>query len=82
MAMKDFFPGQSDGKLNPTINGDIISYGFEGLGKWDNGQIDPNELENVKNNLRTHLMQFKWSDKLQFSVTPSNNWVFINIKIK
>ena len=82
MAMKDFFPGQSDGKLNPTINGDIISYGFEGLGKWDNGQIDPSELENVKNNLRTHLMQFKWSDKLQFSVTPSNNWVFINIKIK
>lgn len=81
-VMKDFFPGQSDSKLNPSINGDIISYGFENLGKWDNGQIDINELENIKNNLRTHLMQYKWSDKIQFNIIPSDNWIFINIKIK
>jgi hypothetical protein len=81
-VMKDYFPGQSESKLSPTINGDVISYGFEGLGNWDNGQLDSGELENIKNNFRSFLMQFKWSDKTQFNVIPSDHWVFINIKIK
>ncbi len=81
-VMKDFFPGQSESKLEPTITGDIISYGFQGLGKWDNGQVDMGELDNIKNNLRSHLMQYKWSDKIQFNVIPSDHWVFLNIKIK
>jgi hypothetical protein len=81
-AMKDFFPGQSNSKLKPTIQNEIISYGFQGLGKWDNGQIDTGELENIKTNLRTYLMQYKWSDKIQFNVIPSDHWIFINIKLK
>jgi hypothetical protein len=81
-VMKDYFPGQSESKLKPTINGDVISYGYEGLGNWDNGQLDSGELENIKNNFRSFLMQYKWSDKTQFNVIPSDHWVFINIKIK
>lgn len=81
-VMKDFFPGQSESKLEPTITGDILSYGFKGLGKWDNGQMDMGELDNIKNNLRSYLMQYKWSDKIQFNVVPSDHWVFINIKFK
>lgn len=81
-VMKDYFPGQSESKLNPTISGDVISYGYEGLGNWDNGQLDSGELENIKNNFRSFLMQYKWSDKTQFNVIPSDHWVFINIKIK
>lgn len=80
--MKDYFPGQTDNKLEPTINGDIISYGFQGLGKWDNGQIDIGEIDNIKNNLRSSLIQQKWSDKVQFNLSPSDGWVFINFKIK
>ena len=81
-AMSDYFPGQSDSKIEPTISGDIISYGFQGLGKWDNGQIDSGEIENIKNNIRSFLMQHKWSDKIQFNVIPSDHWVFVNIKLK
>jgi len=81
-AMKSFFPGTSENKSNPTINGDIISYGYQGLGKWDNNQIDGGEIENIKTNFKSFLMQYKWSDKVQFSVTPSDHWVFLNIKLK
>jgi hypothetical protein len=81
-VMVDYFPGQSDSKSNPTINGDVISYGFQGLGNWDNGQIDMGELDNIKSNLRSFFMQHKWSDKIQFNVTPSDHWVFINVKLK
>jgi len=81
-VMVNFFPGQSDNKNPPIINGDIITYGYEGVGNWDNQKIDDGELENIKSNLRTFLLQFKWSDKIQFNVVTSNNWVFINIKIK
>jgi len=80
--MKDYFPGQSDDKISPTINGDVISYGFQGLGNWDNGQMDMGELDNIKSNLRSFFMQNKWSDKIQFNVIPSDQWVFINIKFK
>lgn len=81
-VMVNFFPGQSESKLEPTITGDIISYGFQGLGNWDNGQVDTGELENIKSNLKSFLMQYKWSDKIQFNVVPSDHWVFLNIKVK
>jgi hypothetical protein len=80
--MVNFFPGQSESKLEPTITGDIISYGFQGLGNWDNGNLDSGEVDNIKNNFRSFLMQYKWSDRVQINVIPSDHWVFINIKIK
>lgn len=81
-VMKDYFPGQSENKLPPTIFGDVITYAFQGLGNWDNGQVDAGELDNIKNNLRSHLIQHKWSDKIQMSVVPSDRWVTLNIKLK
>jgi hypothetical protein len=81
-VMKDFFPGQSESKLKPTVQNEIISYGFQGLGKWDNNLLDQGELENIKNNFRQFIMQHKWSENIQFNVTTVDNWVFINLKIK
>jgi hypothetical protein len=81
-AIQGYFPGQSESKIEPTITGDVITFAYQGLGKWDNNQIDEGELNNIKNNLRSHLMQFKWSEQLQFNINPSNSWIFINIKIK
>lgn len=81
-VMKDFFPGQSESKLPPTISGDVITFAYQGLGNWDNGNLDSGEVDNIKNNLRSFLMQYKWSDRVQINVIPSDHWVFINIKIK
>jgi len=81
-SMVDYFPGESNSKMKPTIQNEIISYGFEGLGKWDNNRLDQGEFENIKNNFRQFIMQYKWSDMIQFSITTVDNWVFLNIKIK
>jgi hypothetical protein len=81
-VMKDFFPGSSDSKIKPTIQNEIITYGFQGLGKWDNGIIDAGELSNIKSNLQQFLVQFPWTDDVQYNITSSEGWVFFNLKIK
>ena len=45
-------------------------------------QIDPNEIENIKSNLKSFLIPFKWSDKIQVSVSVTGNHLYLNIKVK
>ena len=33
----------------------VISFGYFGVGRWDNGKIDEGELMNIKNNFTTYL---------------------------
>ena len=80
--MKNFIPGSSEKKMNPQISGDIITFGYYGIGKWDNGKMDMGELENVKNNFKSFLSKYKWAEKVQVSVTSSQFWLYLNIKIK
>ena len=80
--MKKFIPGQSEKKMNPQINGDVITFGYYGIGKWNNGKMDNVDLENVKNNFKTFLSKYKWSEKVQVSVTSNQFWIYLNIKLK
>lgn len=80
--MKNFRPGQSQHKTMPMINGDVITFGYYGIGKWDNGKMDQSEVENIKQNFRNFLMPFKWSDKVQISVTCNDFWLYLNFKLK
>ena len=80
--MKNFIPGSSEKKMNPQINGDIITFGYYGIGKWDNGKMDAGELENVKNNFKTFLSKYKWAERVQVSVTSNQFWLYLNIKLK
>ena len=82
MEMDKFQPGYFEQKMVPLVNDRIITFGYYGVGKWDNGQLDSGELMNVKNNLKNFLSKYKWSEKIQISVVPSKFWVYINIKIK
>jgi hypothetical protein len=80
--MKNFIPGSSEKKMNPQINGDIITFGYYGIGKWDNGKIDMGELENTKSNFKTFLSKYKWAERVQVSVTSNQFWLYLNIKLK
>jgi hypothetical protein len=82
MEMDKFQPGYFEQKMAPLVNDRIITFGYYGVGKWDNGQLDSGELMNVKNNLKNFLSKYRWSEKIQISVVPSKFWVYINIKIK
>jgi hypothetical protein len=82
MEMDKFNPGYFEQKMVPQINERTMTFGYYGVGKWDNGQLDAGELENVKTNLKTFLMKYKWSEKILISVSPNKFWVYIQIKLK
>ena len=75
-AMESFSSGSFDKKLKPSIIDNVISFGY-----YDE-KLDLNEIENIKSNLKSFLIPFKWSDQLQVSVTTSGNYLFLNVKVK
>jgi hypothetical protein len=80
--MLTFNPGYHEKKLVPMLRDRVISFGYFGVGKWDNGKLDEGELMNVKNNFTTWLLSKKWSEKILISVKPESFWVYIHIKLK
>jgi len=82
VEMDKFSPGYFEQKMVPQILERTMTFGFYGVGKWDNGQLDAGEFENVKSNLKTFLMKYKRSEKIMISVQPSKFWVYIQIKLK
>ena len=82
LDMLSFQPGYHEKKLNPIIKDRVISFGYYGIGKWDNGKLDEGELQNIKSNFTTWLLSKKWGSKVLISVKPMSFWVYLNIKLK
>ena len=80
--MEQFRPGYFEKKSIPIINDRIISFAYYGIGKWDNGKLDENELQKIKNNFNNWLISKKWGTKVLISVKPSSFWLYLNIKLK
>lgn len=80
--MKKFNPGESQHKMKPTINGGVITFGYYGVGNWSNGQLNTEDLTNIKNSFMSFLSKYKWSEKIQVSVTANQFWLYLNIKLK
>jgi hypothetical protein len=80
--MKSFNPGYHEKKSYPIIRDGVISFGYYGVGKWDNGKLDEGELMNIKNNFNTWVISKKWGSKILVSVNPQSFWLWINIKLK
>lgn len=82
MDMKDFNPGYHENKLTPQLKDKVISFGYYGVGKWDNGKLDEGELMNIKNNFTNWLLSKKWGSKVLISVKPNSFWLYLHIKLK
>lgn len=82
LDMEQFRPGYFEKKSIPIINDRIISFAYYGIGKWDNGKLDENELQKIKNNFNNWLISKKWGTKVLISVKPSSFWLYLNIKLK
>jgi len=80
--MLTFNPGYHEKKLTPIIKDRVISFGYYGIGRWDNGKLDEGEYLNIKNNFTTWLLSKKWAGKVLISVNPMSFWVYLNIKLK
>ena len=80
--MDKFQPGYFEQKSPAVVCDRVITFGYYGVGKWDNGVLDEGELINIKNNLRTFLSKYRWSEKVMINVNPDRFWVYVNIKLK
>ena len=80
--MLTFNPGYHEKKLSPMLKDRVISFGYFGVGRWDNGKIDEGELMNVKNNFTTWLLTKRWGSKVLISVKPNSFWLYLHIKLK
>jgi len=80
--MLTFNPGYHEKKLSPMLKDRVISFGYFGVGRWDNGKIDEGELMNVKNNFTTWLLTKRWGTKVLISVKPNSFWLYLHLKLK
>lgn len=80
--MMTYNPGYNEGKMKPTLSDRVISFGYQGIGKWDNGKMDQGEFINIKNNFVNWLMSKKWSSKVLISVAPGSYWIYFHLKLK
>ena len=82
IEMCQYNPGYHESKDVVKIQDKIISFGYKGLGKWDNGKFDEGEFMNIKNNFTTWLMTKRWGGKVLISLKPTSYYVYIHIKLK
>jgi len=80
--MDKFNPGFFDQKMAPIVTDKIIQFGYFGHGNWNQGVLADSDLESFKNNLKTFLSKYKWSEKIQLNVSPNKFWIYVNIKLK
>ena len=78
----NFNPGYHEKKSFEVQDNEILTFGFYGIGKWDNGKMDPAEIENIKNNFRNYLMKYKWSDYIKINFKTEQFWLYLKIKVK
>jgi hypothetical protein len=80
--MAQYNPGYHERRLKPELKDRVMSFGYQGIGKWDNGKLDESELMNLKNNFVTWLLSKNWGSKVLISVKPNSYWLYIHIKLK
>ena len=80
--MSAYSPGYCEGKMAPVLKDRVVSFGYYGAGKWDNGKLDEGELANIKSNFVAWLMPKRWSEKVLISVKAGSFWVYVHIKLK
>ncbi len=80
--MMTYEPGYNEEKMKPTLTDRIISFGFKGVGKWDNGVLDQGEMDNIKSNFTSWVMGKSWGNKVLVSIKAGSYWLYIHIKLK
>ena len=78
-----FNPGYHGGHMVPLVKDKVLTFGYQGLGRWESGQVNPADVEKLKNSLKIYLSKYRWCDKVLVSVKPEASfWIKIYIKLK
>jgi len=82
LDMSQYNPGFHESKMAPKLKDRVLSFGYQGIGKWDNGKLDESELANLKGNFVSWLLNKSWGSKFLINVKASSYWLYIHIKLK
>lgn len=82
LDMSQYNPGYHESKMRPRLKDRVLSFGYQGIGKWDNGKLDDAELQNLKGNFVNWLLSKSWGSKFLISVKANSYWLYIHIKLK
>lgn len=66
----------------PKISDRVITFGWYGVGKWEDSKMSSENLEVIKDKIRNHILKLKFNEKLLISVTADNFWLYLKIKLK
>lgn len=80
--MDSYTPGYVEGKSPVSISDRILTFGYQGVGRWDNGKLDQGEYDNLKSNFVNWMSGRKWADKVLISLKAGSYWIWIHIKLK
>ena len=82
LEMAKYKPGYFDEILVPILKDKTLTFGYRGIGKWSDGQLDPEQLETVRDGFKKFLSKFRWCDQVRVSVSPQSFWIYFYIKVK
>lgn len=82
LDMAQYNPGFHESRMRPVLKDRVISFGYQGVGRWDNGRLDESELANLKGNFVSWLLNKSWGSKFLISVKANSYWLYIHIKLK
>lgn len=80
--MLTFDIGYHEKRAYPTIKDRVISFGWYGVGKWESGKLDNDELLKIKNTFNDWVVKKKWGTKILVSINPKSFWLWIHVKLK
>lgn len=80
--LNDYKPSYYEKKSEFIIKDRIITIGYYGIGKWDNGKLDSGEFSNIKQNFNNWILTKNWGQNVQYNVKSNSFWVYLNLKIK
>jgi hypothetical protein len=80
--IKQYHPGDTE-KRSFKINDGILEFGYKGLGKWESGKMDEEELQKIKKGFVAHLCKINIHDKLLAAIrNGTESWVTFSVKLK
>jgi phosphoribosylglycinamide formyltransferase-1 len=67
--------------IHPSL---LPKFGGKGMygKKVHQSVIDSGEKENIKNNFKSYLMRYNWSDSVQINISEEQFWLYFKVKLK
>ena len=82
MDMETFSPGKSSRSMLPIIKDNVITFGYYGIGKWEDGVLNNEDMLVLKDNFIKWASKKRWSSKVMSNISSSDFWIYYKMKFK